>query len=56
MGIFEEKWLSFVDNKATNERNRRKSKTKGSHPNQYDGAAKSTRTENSLITIVFCGR
>ena len=46
IGVFEEKWLSFVNNKTTNERNRRKAKTKTSHPNQYHGAAKSTRTES----------
>ena len=51
-----------MENQAINESKRRKSKTKGSHPNQYrrksktkrnhpnqyDGAVKSTRTVHSL--------
>ena len=31
-----------MDNKVINERNKEKSKIKGSHPNQYEGPGKST--------------
>ena len=44
-----------MENKAINERNRRKSKSKRSHQNQYYGASKSTRTKISLLTITFYG-
>ena len=44
----------LVDNKPIKGRNRRKSKTKGSHPDQYRRAAKSTRAKGSFTTSKFC--
>ena len=41
--------------KEIEESQKKKQKKKSSHPIQYDRPAKSTRTENSLITVTFCG-
>ena len=58
MGIFKEKWFSFVDNKAINERNNRKSKTWRSPSNQYNGAAKSKNIppNNVKTRITYTGQ
>ena len=38
ISIFKQKWLLLLDNYAVNEKNKRKSKTKGSHSNWYERA------------------
>ena len=54
IGVFKEKWLSLMDNYAINERIKINSKIKERHANQFNRAAKSTRTESLFTTVTFC--